>query len=77
MVAHLVGSGRRNQGHQPFQELVGLHQDVGGSIAPAGLEAEREASVGPLFESIARERRPRHVVTSCGPGSYADLAIAP
>jgi len=41
---------------------MGFHQDVGGSVAPAGLEAEREASVGPLFEAIARERGPRHVV---------------
>jgi hypothetical protein len=41
---------------------VGLHQDVRGSIAPARLQPKSEASVGPLFEAIDPERRPRHVV---------------
>jgi len=42
---------------------VGLHQDVRGSVAPARLQPQGEASVGPLFEAVVRERRPRHVVT--------------
>ena len=62
MVAHLVGSRRRDEGDEALQELVALHQNVRGAVAPAGLEAEREAPVGLLFEAIARERRPRDIV---------------
>jgi hypothetical protein len=71
---------RRNQGHQPFEELVRLHQDVRGSIAPARLQPKREASVGLLFEAIARERRARHVAAQpleAAPiaGGHGDLGV--
>ena len=80
MVTDLVGAGRRDQGHQPLEELVGLHQDVRGSVAPARLQPKGETSVGPLFEAIGRERRPRHVVTQpleAAPiaGGHGDLGV--
>lgn len=43
-------SRRWDQRHQPFDELAPLHQDVGDAVAPAGLEAQGEYSVGAVFE---------------------------
>jgi hypothetical protein len=51
-----------------------------GSVAPAGLETERESTIRAFFESSVGERRPRHVpnqalqatAVSCG---YADGGV--
>jgi hypothetical protein len=80
VIPHLVGSGRWNQRHESFDQLASLHQDVTGSIAPAGFEAECELTIRPLFESIVGERRPSHVLNqalqasaiACG---YADSGV--
>jgi hypothetical protein len=56
-MADLVGAGRWNEGDQPFEELVPLHEDVRRPIPPPGLESQREASVRPLFEAIVCEGR--------------------
>jgi hypothetical protein len=48
---------RRNERYQAFDELASFHQDVGGTVPPAGLEAQRERPLGAFFESVARERR--------------------
>jgi hypothetical protein len=53
---------------------------MGGSIAPAGLEAECESTIRAFFESIVGERRPSHVpnqalqasAIECG---YADSGV--
>ena len=42
--------------HEPLDEFAALHQDVGGAVAPAGLEAQREPAVAMLLESLAGER---------------------
>ena len=47
---------RGDQWHQSLDELAALHQDVGGSIAPAGLETQREPPIRALLESLAGER---------------------
>ncbi|MCG8589640.1 MAG: hypothetical protein MJE66_10145 [Proteobacteria bacterium] len=49
-----IGGG--NQRHQPLDELAALHQDVGGAVAPAGLETQRESSIRAGLESLAGER---------------------
>jgi hypothetical protein len=51
-----------------------------GSVAPAGLEAERELAIRAFFEPIVGERRPRHILNqafqapaiSCG---YVDSGV--
>jgi len=57
VIANLVGSGRRDEGRQSLQQLVALHQDVRRSIAPAGLEAQGELSVGSGFEAVVGQWR--------------------
>ena len=61
VVANLVGSGRWDEGDQPLQQLVALHQDVRRAVAPAGLETQGESAVGLHFEAIVRERRARDI----------------
>ena len=56
MVSNLVGARRGDQWDEPLGELAPLHQDVGGSVAPAGLEPQRECAVLSLLESFARKR---------------------
>jgi len=63
VVTDLVGTRGRNQGYEPLDELAALHQDVAGAVAPGGLQAHGEPSVGKLLEAIVRERRPRDVAT--------------
>jgi hypothetical protein len=45
VVANLMRTRRRNEGHQSIQQLVTRHQDVGRAIAPRGLETQGESSV--------------------------------
>jgi hypothetical protein len=73
MVPHLVGARRGDQGDEPVDQLASLHQDVRRAVAPGGLEAQGQPAIGLLLEAIVRERRPRGVVTSCGPriGSFS------
>jgi hypothetical protein len=52
---HLVGSGRRDQRDEGVDELASLHQDVGGAVAPAGLEAKQEPAIRVLFEAVIRK----------------------
>jgi len=52
-----VGTGRWDERDQPLQQLVALHQDVRRPVPPAGLESQREASIGPHLEAIVREGR--------------------
>jgi hypothetical protein len=54
VIANRMGARRRDEGDQAFDELASLHQDVGGAVAPAGLEAQRECSIGALLEPLAR-----------------------
>ncbi len=61
MVTNLVGSGGWDEGDQAVQQLVTLHPDVRRPVAPAGLETQGEPAVGPHFEAIVRERRPRDI----------------
>jgi hypothetical protein len=61
VIPHLVSPGRWNQRDKSFDQLASFHQDMGGSVAPAGLETERESTIRAFFESIVGERRPRHV----------------
>ena len=61
VVTDLVGARGRDQGHEPLDELAALHQQVAGAVAPAGLQAQGEPSVGKLFETLVCERRPRDV----------------
>jgi hypothetical protein len=46
-----------DEGHQAFEELASLHQDVGGSVTPAGLEAQGERSTRAGLEPLAGEWR--------------------
>ncbi len=52
-----MGTGRWDERDQPLQQLVALHQDVRRPVPPAGLESQREASIGPHLEAIVREGR--------------------
>ncbi len=61
MVADEVEAGRRDQGGEPLQELEGLEDDVGRSVAPAVLEAVEEAPVLHAREPLGRDGRPCHV----------------
>jgi len=62
VIPHLVCPGRWNQRDEPFDQLASFHQDVAGSVAPAGLEADAESTIWAFFESIVGERRPSHVL---------------
>ena len=52
-----VGTGRWDERDQPLKQLVALHQDVRCPVPPAGLELQREASVGYQLEAIVCEGR--------------------
>ncbi len=56
MISNLMSARRGNQRHQPLDELAALHQDMGGSVTPASLEAQREPPIRALLESLAGER---------------------
>ena len=57
MVANLVGAGRWNERGQSFDELLGLEDDRGRSIAPAALEPVQEPSVGEPRQPLGGQRR--------------------
>jgi hypothetical protein len=57
VVADLVGTGRWNEWDQSLEQLAALHEDVRRPVAPAGLEPQREPSIGLHFEAIVCERR--------------------
>ncbi len=61
VVPNLMGARRWNQRHESFDELVSLHEDVCGAVAPAGLQAQSEPPVRAFFESFMGERRPGDV----------------
>jgi hypothetical protein len=56
-----MGARGWNQRDEPFDQLASLHQDMRGSVAPAGLEAKRESTIRALFELFVGERRPSHL----------------
>jgi hypothetical protein len=58
-----MGARRWNERHQPFDELASLHEDVGGAVAPAGLQAQSESSIRAFLQALARERWPADVAT--------------
>jgi hypothetical protein len=58
-----MSAGRWDQGHEPFDELAAIHQEVRGSVAPAGFEAKRESSIRTLLQAIVYERRSGDVAT--------------
>jgi len=62
VIPHLMGAGGWNQWDESFDQLASLHQDVRGSVAPAGLEAECELTIRAHFESIVGERRSSHIL---------------
>ena len=51
-------------GHQAFDELASLHQDVGRSVTPSSLEAQCEGPVGAFFEPLVCERGPGNVAAA-------------
>ena len=63
VIADLVRARRRDQGREPIDQVAPLYQDVGRAIAPACLEAQREPTVGPLLESVVRDRGARDIAT--------------
>jgi hypothetical protein len=46
VVAHEVEAGRRHQGRELLDELLGLEDDVGRAVAPAVLELVEEPPTG-------------------------------
>ena len=52
---------RGNQGHESVDEFTALNQNVAGSVARAGLQAQGEPAVGMFFEAFVREWWPRDV----------------
>ena len=84
MVANLVGPGRWDEGGEPLQQFVALHQDVRRAVAPPGFEAQGESSIGLNFEAPVREWRPRDVAAepfepaavACGNGDVGVKAHA-
>jgi hypothetical protein len=38
--------------HEPIQQLVALHEDVGRSVVPAGLEAQSQPTIGAFLEAV-------------------------
>jgi len=77
VVTHEVEAGRRHQGRELLDEFLGLEDDVGRAVAPAVLQLVEKPPVLHPQEALGGDRRAGHVAASCGPGGYADLAIAP
>jgi hypothetical protein len=80
VIPHLVGARGWNQWDESFDQLASFHQDMRGSVAPAGLEADGESTIWAFFESIVGERWSSHVpnqalqapAISCG---HADSGV--
>ena len=61
MVTHEVEAGRRDQGCELLDELLGLEDDVGRAVAPAVLELAEEPPVLHPREAFGGDRRAGHV----------------
>ena len=46
VIAGHVEAGRRNQGAEAGEEMVGVHVGVGGGAAPGRLEGDTDAAAG-------------------------------
>jgi len=72
VVPHLVRPRRGHQGSQSLKQLMALHQDVGRTIAPPGLEPIGEAAVRQSFESFECQGLSQHVAGE----SFQTLAVS-
>jgi len=61
VVANLMRARWGDQRNEALDELGSLHQDVGGSVAPGGLEPQGEHAVAAFLEPLARNWWPRDV----------------
>jgi hypothetical protein len=61
VISDLVSARRGNQWHQPLNEFAAFHHNVGGAVAPARLEAQRESPVRAFLESLTCEWWARNI----------------
>jgi hypothetical protein len=55
VIAGHVEAGRRNQGAEAGEELVGVHVGVGGVAAPGRLEGDTDAAAGERRDGVMGE----------------------
>ena len=67
-----MASGRRDEGGQASHELERREAQMGGAVAPAGLELIEQLAIGTLVQSLAGDRRPRDIAAE----ALEALAIA-
>jgi hypothetical protein len=72
VVAGHVEAGRRNQGAEAGEELVGVHVGVGGAAAPGRLERDADAAAGERRDGVVGEGRAQEVAAD----SLELLAVA-
>jgi hypothetical protein len=72
VIARHVEAGRRNQGAEAGEELVGVHVGVGGAAAPGRLERDTDAAAGERRDGVMGEGRAQEVAAD----SLELLAVA-
>jgi len=63
VIAGHVEAGRRDQGAEAGEELVGVHVGVGGAAAPVRLERDADAVAGERGDGVVGEGRAQQVVS--------------
>jgi len=72
VIAGHVEAGRRDQGAEAGEELVGVHVGVGGAAAPGRLERDADAVAGERGDGVVGEGRAQQVAAD----SLELLAVA-
>jgi len=72
VIAGHVEAGRRDQGAEAGEELVGVHVGVGGAAAPGRLEGDTDAAAGERRDGVVGEGRAQEVAAD----SLELLAVA-
>ena len=72
MISHLMGSRWGDEWSQPLEQFVAFHENMGGAVAPRGLEPVGQAAIRRRFEAFDGEWRAGHVSTQ----AFQPTAIA-